>query len=453
MQLLEAIKRGLADYDWADVHSEWNGHKARFRMLVDALVVDGVRKTCSAREAQEIADYLGCTLATPRLLDLRHEQAPVRIWPQTAAYIDQRDMLSSEAERDHSVRIDRAVGTRSGMISPVGKPWVIGHGMKPGRGMLYGWHVPEGQWSSRRHCMTWRGIKVYPSVSGTSQYVIQQPNCHRHLLSYRDYAMMLSSLVWGQCVVNGRAVETADVYTSPEYGGLISESGTPLPMARHPGVPLAEPEPEPASVPHFPNLGAAALYFARHDHAAKVRESLGRNDGPEIRKYLARFGLKAPKHWCASALASWMIRGAGAMGLEAPILGSAGARATEGQFRAAGLWRGKSELDERALQPGNVPIWWRGKGPSDWPGHIGILRGRKGDNMLTIEGNSGPRGDRVAKMTRSLNDPRFLGVGILTGSVVPYQPTANELVEAGRLIELGCDVMRGEDADPLSEIA
>jgi hypothetical protein len=442
MDLLAAVQNDLAQFDWFEVRSEVDGMVGRFRMLMDALIVEGERPTAAFDEQQRIADYLGCVLATPKLLDLRHQQAPIKIDPQCHNYGDKREMFSPEAARDHSVRIDRAINGRAGAVSPLGKPAVVGHGMRSGMGMLAGWQVPNATFNAKLGYRTWKGIQVYPStIEGLE--VIQLPNGRSHGLGYCDYSGVASSLVWGSALVNDRIVETADVYTTAPYHKLITNAALPLPMARYPGVGL--PAELVVSPPFEPsNLGEAALYYAQQDLAAGVRELYGANDGPEIRKYLDRFGLKAPKHWCAAALSSWLFRGAIAMNVDAPILGSPGARACEGQFIRAKLWVPKSRLDDRALVPGNVPVWWRGAEPS-WPGHIGIIESHKNGSkwFQCIEGNSGDRGDRVARMPESTDDPQLLGVGVLANTSAPYQPTQHELLEAARLIQLGCDVMRG----------
>lgn len=198
------------------------------------------------------------------------------------------------------------------------------------------------------------------------------------------------------------------------------------------------------------NLGLAVLRFAQADLAADVRET-SRNDGPRIREYAARFGLVPPINWCSSALGTWLQDAAKELGIKPPIAGSAGARATMGQFMAAGLWVPWQELTPDDLEPGNVPIWWRVRRDS-WQGHIGIIERVDGIVMQTIEGNSGLRGDRVARMVRSADDVQLLGVGLLSSIDIPYEPTQHELETAARLMKLGAEVMLGEPRDPLGGI-
>ena len=194
--------------------------------------------------------------------------------------------------------------------------------------------------------------------------------------------------------------------------------------------------------------GAVTLQCALADLAAGVVEERY-NDGPRIRVYLKRFGLTPPQNWCASAVAQWLWEAAGQLDREAPIAGSPGARATMGQFMRAGLWVPWHELDDSVLVAGNVPVWWR-VSPTDWRGHIGIIETMSSaGKMVTIEGNSGLRGDRVARMIRDPADERLLGIGILTGE--PVEPSEGRLEEAARLMKLGAEVMLGEPDDPLAD--
>jgi hypothetical protein len=199
-------------------------------------MVGGVRLSCTAREAQQCADEIGAVLPTPRLLDLRHEQAAIKIAPQPKYYPGGRGMATDQAVRDHSQRINRASRGYPGVLSPVGKHWVLHERATTTRAVLYGWPVP---WTNGRR--SWRGIPTYPSVTDPDVRVIQQPSpAHDYL--HHDYSMTLI-LVHGVCEVDGQRMRTADVLCDPELCGLLVAPGRPLRSPRLPGV--AEP-PEPA---------------------------------------------------------------------------------------------------------------------------------------------------------------------------------------------------------------
>ena len=162
-------------------------------------------------------------------------------------------------------------------------------------------------------------------------------------------------------------------------------------------------------------LGEAVLAEALADLDAGIREDLGRNDGHKIREYLAPWGLKPPQNWCSVAVAAWLSRACCLHGLTQPIKGSPGAQATMAQLKRAGLWVPAQRLTSADLTPGAIIVWQRGK-PGSWMGHIGVVDqpGEDG-HVWTVEGNSGPRGDRVARMDRRLGDARLFGVGRLDG--------------------------------------
>jgi hypothetical protein len=411
----------------------------------------------TAREAQQCADLIGAVLPTPKLLDLRFAAASCHVDPQPKHYPGGRGMSSDAAVRAHSQRVSTEAEKRGeGIVSNVGKHWVLHDRALAARAVLYGWHV-------RDNGPTWRGIKLYPSVAVPGVSVIQ-PVSTAHGYGHHDYSMTLLCVA-GECVVDGERRETAEVYTDPALAGLVTASGRPLRAARLPGVPVEVPPAHPSQegsmreesadeatgIDTPANVGLAVLELARQD--LDVREDLGRNDGHRIREYLAEFGLSPPQHWCASALGYWLRRACQWLGVPRPIEGSAGAQATMGQFRAAGRWiPADAPGFLAAMRKGNVVVWRRGP-PGSWQGHIGVIESCPiGGTFWTIEANSGPRGETVARMRRTVEEPRLLGVGILDTVKPPYTPSLTEYRDAERLMRLSADVMRGEDADPLAAL-
>lgn len=165
-------------------------------------------------------------------------------------------------------------------------------------------------------------------------------------------------------------------------------------------------------------FGLTALARAQAD--VGVTEDLGHNDGKRIREYFAPFGMKPPQDWCAAALSSWIKGG--------PVQGSVGAKAIMGQFIQANKWVPKANLTSKDLVPGNIVVWHRG--PTNSPkGHIGIIESSNGGNLTTIEANSGPRSDSVARMTRPVNDSNLLGVGILSDNSSEKKSSRKEILE------------------------
>ena len=167
--------------------------------------------------------------------------------------------------------------------------------------------------------------------------------------------------------------------------------------------------------PAFPDeqLGHATLTRALQD--LDVRET-GYNEGPRIGEYQALVGLESGQPWCAAAIAKWMHEAADVLGVEPPIQGSGSSLTTREQFKEAGLWVPIEEIRSRSLhvEPGSIVIWQRPEaGP--WKGHIAVVENWDNGQQLvsSIDGNSGPTGDRVARRSRSVTDPNLLGVGLL----------------------------------------
>lgn len=146
-----------------------------------------------------------------------------------------------------------------------------------------------------------------------------------------------------------------------------------------------------------------------------VRES-SPNSGPVVDEYLLAVGISPPANWCAAAVSAWIRKGYAARGKASPVRLSAQAKAFISEFERLKRWVPRAELRASiaaSIPPGSVVIWSRGD-PASWTGHIGIFERSNPDGSFgTIEGNSGPSGDRVARMIRRFDDPRLLGIGVL----------------------------------------
>ncbi|EYF01886.1 CHAP domain-containing protein [Chondromyces apiculatus] len=154
----------------------------------------------------------------------------------------------------------------------------------------------------------------------------------------------------------------------------------------------------------------------------EVREDIGPNDGRRIREYFAGSRVTPPANWCAAAVSFWLRAAARELTIPPPIEGSLQAKQIATQLERAaqagrGRWTSAPELrrDPAALRAGDVVVWDRSdpaKPETSWFGHVGVVAGgAAGGAFDTVEGNSGPTGDRVARMRRRLDDPRLLGAG------------------------------------------
>jgi len=134
-----------------------------------------------------------------------------------------------------------------------------------------------------------------------------------------------------------------------------------------------------------PELAVEAGGRYRH-----VRERTGKNDHPDIDKFLRHLGLPLGLPWCA-AYAVWSYKeAADFQGQKNPLprYGRVSmlleyARSREGKYEVMK----PDEALARPTLPGDLPVWLYGTGPNP-NGHIGLARGRDGGTMLTREGNT-----------------------------------------------------------------
>lgn len=125
-----------------------------------------------------------------------------------------------------------------------------------------------------------------------------------------------------------------------------------------------------------------------------VREATGRNDGPEVERYLAHVGLGKGYAWCA-AFVSYHLDGCGVKNPKSawsPAFASAADR----------VWQPRKAA--RSPLPGDVfSIYYANL---KRVGHVGLVTGMDGRYILTVEGNtSGPgsrEGDGVYARKREL---------------------------------------------------
>lgn len=138
--MLEEIKNGKAQVEWADVVSQAEeGTALRITVMRDALKIDGVRIMADATELQMIADLLGCSLLTPKVVDLIYQQASVRFDPVLRA---DGDVVANSTSKRVSELIDARIknngGDTGGIIDSIGKYWVLHNRLLLPRSLLYG---------------------------------------------------------------------------------------------------------------------------------------------------------------------------------------------------------------------------------------------------------------------------------------------------------------------------
>lgn len=206
---------------WADVPAAAGGHTATFRVFADALSIDGVRVSVSARTAQGVADLLSCSLLTAKLADLAWTTRTVTLLPLPANVVTQTDAAQSAAL---AAALAKALAAQAGssavLVQTVGKHWIIDNdttGKRAKDGSLaacnYGWHFPGS---------TFDGKAWEPAV--TLPYRVIQGRGWAHGVDHVDYSQTCV-LVSRGCIVDGRAADLGEVLGSAELAPLASAQG------------------------------------------------------------------------------------------------------------------------------------------------------------------------------------------------------------------------------------
>ena len=221
--VVQTLLAGGCELSWATITSTDGSNSATFTVMADALKLDGVRVSVSARTEQRIADALGCMLLTPKLADLVWAQRGVSLVPFP------RPISSSVAATvAHSKDIDKAVEAAggSGIISPVGKHWVVSNGLEthPGMAENYGWHFSGKEFG---------GLTGEASASLPNVRVIQGRGW-RHDMHHSDYSQTCV-LVALDCELNGQPTDIRTILQDPALCNLANHDGV-LRVLRQPGA-------------------------------------------------------------------------------------------------------------------------------------------------------------------------------------------------------------------------
>jgi len=220
--ILEAVRSGLTrPASWAEIHATYKDHKAVIRVTEDVFAIgeedDWVRIAVSASLQWLIADELDLLCMTARLCDLVHAQAAVKVTP----CFQQADNQIGHTSRmlRHHEEIEKKRAGRSGLISTLGKEWILDstqltHPMGTKAGSInYGWHDPH---APNGHIWQARGYK--------------------HNRWHVDYSQWFRGVA-KQMVVDGEERSFLEVAKDPALYGLVLDAFEhPLRLDRHPGV-------------------------------------------------------------------------------------------------------------------------------------------------------------------------------------------------------------------------
>jgi hypothetical protein len=256
-QVIDAVRRGISlPISWVPVKTQIPGHTAVVYVASDTLRFgeggpntdpdnwDWVRIAVTADTAQSIADQLGVLMPTDKILDLAHAQADVRLTP----HFQDPVTATTGAMLKHHAAIEGERAGRDGLLSTLGKDWILGNELFPPRpGALpphhfgydgainYGWHIdatPEDLAAIAHH-------QRYPREPYSGPYMGQpgialwQTKGYRHNRGHVDYSQWVPRFVHPWMEVNAERRRTADVMQSPTLSGLVSYEG-PLRGIRYP---------------------------------------------------------------------------------------------------------------------------------------------------------------------------------------------------------------------------
>lgn len=196
-------------------HSE-NNNNITLEVLDDALKIDGIRVNVSAHTQQIIANRFGCLLLTAKISDLIYQKADVKVTPCPRPI-----SATTKDAINHSRDVDKKISSRKGLISTVGKDWIIvpsWHGTYQNQAVNHGWHF-EGD----------IGIKGTPNPSLLKASNGQYFKCiqwlgYAHDSHHVDYSQVCR-LVNRSCNVNGKVMDLVDVLKDPELSKLVSHNG------------------------------------------------------------------------------------------------------------------------------------------------------------------------------------------------------------------------------------
>ena len=171
-------------------------------------------------------------------------------------------------------------------------------------------------------------------------------------------------------------------------------------------------------------LGLATLGVAEGD--VGIGEACP-NWGPEIRQWLARFGVTVPAPYCAAALSDWIARASLRTHIKPPIDLTAEARTMAEEFGRVGRLVLPSEgpltlASAVRPRPGWVVFFDHATPENPRAAHTGIVEiaADSSGDFGTVEANTvTEEGQGVRRRTRSIAQPDLMGYGVLSGNVAP----------------------------------
>lgn len=271
IDVVQQVREGKAHFEWAELVSEYNGHKLHLSVLRDAMkfdqvpaltwdwktvtdawatdeLFDGVRLPATAHELQEIADLIGGLLLTPKIIDLIWLSASIKFDSRinTPKYPgapgSQRNIVAVSHIHVVHQEIERAIELAGGddgvsIISCVGKYWCLIQQLT-NIGMVQGdWGACNYGWFAK----TASGPGLTP---GTSCW--QRPG-YQHNKQHWDPSQTIRLMYQRGLLVRPDGSEEdvllTDIAQDHNLCGLLTHDRKPLTYLRQKGVEQLDPLP------------------------------------------------------------------------------------------------------------------------------------------------------------------------------------------------------------------
>jgi hypothetical protein len=184
------------------IHVKIDGHECVYEVMPDYLAVgsddDFVRLPMTPQSAAAIAEALGCTLPTRKMVNDICARSEVKLEPKPLT--ERREALETFAQHNQIIEAQRQGKPLGALVAGHKKDVVISNRLKekPNRVAIYGWHKPDGK-------------PIQPLYVG-------------HVDWYVDYSHGIR-LVKKTVVVNGKKRAIDEVLKDPALSALLSDEG------------------------------------------------------------------------------------------------------------------------------------------------------------------------------------------------------------------------------------
>jgi hypothetical protein len=252
---------GTISWPMKSVSYEQDGHRVSFEVASDYFAVgessDFLRLPLTPVTAQKIANHLGFSLPTPKMVLETWRAAEVKLEPIPATKMSAgRNLYSSMAQfAEHNALVNQQLAGTSGDALRSGhkKDVVVGNLYKSGKVLIYGWIHANAQAPAKDTApmMTapWR-IQMYSNIHGES---------------YFDYSHGIR-FIGPTVTVDGQRYDTERAFTDAALAKLLSDEG-PLKYPEYPGAGTRKPSALATFfTPNSPGYAAYGLHLVRNGH-------------------------------------------------------------------------------------------------------------------------------------------------------------------------------------------